>query len=68
MTQAGAKSWKGNGHSRSIMDFINETIEADAQKITKSEFKYIRNNGTSAELEEAVAKMEAAGGYDNLDD
>lgn len=67
MTQAGATSWKGKGkRSMSIMDFINAQITIENSKLTKEEFKRIRNSGTEEELIAAVEKMEAAGGYDNL--
>ena len=53
---------------RSMMDFINAAVEAERRGgITKKEWTFIRNNGTPEEIAEAVERMEAAGGYDNLD-
>lgn len=50
----------------SLMDWINMSLDPD--KITKQRFKYIRNHGTKEELEEALARMEQCGGYENLID
>lgn len=51
-----------------MMDFINAAVEAERQGgITKKEWTFIRNNGAPEEIAEAVERMEAAGGYDNLD-
>jgi hypothetical protein len=52
-----------------VLDFIMASAEAEREgrKITKEEFTYIRNHGTKEEIQEAVEKMEAAGGYDNLE-
>jgi len=52
----------------SMLDFVNEMILSNDKSLTKSEFADIRRHGTVDELEEAVEKMEAAGGYDNLSD
>lgn len=53
--------------SKSVMDFINLAMAIqNSDTLTKKEFTRIRNEGTPEQLEEAVAKMEAAGGYDNL--
>lgn len=53
--------------SRSMMDFINATIEAQSKGgITYEEWCGIRRTGTPEEIEAAVERMEAAGGYDNL--
>lgn len=53
---------------RSMMDFIYAAVEAERQGgITKKEWALIRDNGTPEEIAEAVERMEAAGGYDNLD-
>lgn len=52
--------------SMSIMDWINMSL--DPNKLTKQEFTFIRNNGSKEELEEALARMEQCGGYDNLID
>ena len=51
--------------SGSVFDFIQ--IMASCDKLTKEKFKYIRNNGTEEELEEAIAQMEQMGGYENLE-
>lgn len=54
--------------AKSVMDFINATIEAERQGgITYDEWCEIRRNGTSEEIAEAVERMEAAGGYENLE-
>lgn len=54
--------------AKSVMDFINRMIavESNGGKITKEEWTRIRNNGTPEEIEAAVERMEAAGGYGNL--
>ena len=52
---------------RSMLDLINSLIEAEQKGvITKEEFTRIRNNGTPEEIAEAVERMNAAGGYENL--
>ncbi len=51
----------------SMLDYVNMMLESESE-LTKSEFKRIRNYGSSSELEEAVRKMEEAGGYENLPD
>lgn len=54
--------------AKSVMDFINATIEAERQGgITYDEWCEIRRNGTPEEIAEAIERMEAAGGYDNLE-
>lgn len=55
--------YKRSGHS--MLDFI----EAAARKtiITREEFTRIRRYGSEEELIDAVERMNAAGGYDNLD-
>lgn len=56
--------------AKSMLDFIMATIAAQQQregKITLAEWTEIRRNGTPEEIEEAVEKMMAAGGYDNLE-
>lgn len=61
MTQTGAES----SDRISLLDFImNNFIDT----ITISEFTRIRNHGSDEEIAEAVARMEAAGGYDCLED
>lgn len=55
-------------NAKSVMDFINATIEAERQGgITYDEWCEIRRNGTPEEIAEAVERMEAAGGYENLE-
>lgn len=59
-----------NGYKRtgrSMLDFIDAAVEAERRGgITKEEFTRIRRYGTEEELIEAVERMNAAGGYDNL--
>lgn len=53
---------------RSMLDFVNAAIEAERKGgITLEEFTRIRRNGTDEEIAEAVERMNAAGGYDNLE-
>lgn len=52
---------------RSMLDFINASIEASKNTITYDEWCDIRRNGTPEEIAEAVERMEAAGGYDALE-
>lgn len=53
---------------RSMLDFITAAAEAERRGgITKKEFTRIRRHGTEEELIEAVERMNAAGGYDNLE-
>lgn len=53
---------------RSMLDFITAAAEAERKGgITKEEFIRIRRYGTEEELIEAVERMNAAGGYDNLE-
>lgn len=53
---------------RSMLDFINAAVEAERRGgITKEEFTKIMRTGTPEEIAEAVERMEAAGGYDNLE-
>lgn len=51
-----------------MLDFIYSAAEA-ARKggITLEEWTEIRRHGTPDEIAEAVERMEAAGGYDNLE-
>lgn len=54
--------------SRTIMDFINASIKAEEMgTITLDEFTAARNSGDPDRIAEAVERMEAAGGYDNLE-
>lgn len=54
--------------AKTMLDFILAANEA-ARKggITLEEWTNIRRNGTPEEIAEAVVRMEAAGGYDNLE-
>lgn len=54
--------------ARTMLDFITAAAEA-ARKggITYEEWCDIRRHGTPDEIAEAVERMEAAGGYDNLE-
>ena len=56
--------------SMSIMDFINTVgvMEDEENRLTKSRFKEIRNSEDENALAEAIEAMEAAGGYDALED
>ena len=52
---------------KSVLDYINMMVEANRKgTITYNDWCYIRRHGTQEELEEAVERMMAAGGYDNL--
>jgi hypothetical protein len=54
--------------SKTMLDFIMAAAEAERKGgITLQEWTDIRRNGTPEEIAEAVARMEAAGGYDNLE-
>ena len=54
--------------SRSMLDFITAAAEAERKGgITYEEWCDIRRNGTPEEIAEAVERMMAAGGYDNLE-
>lgn len=53
--------------AKSMMDFINLAIQSENSKITYDEWCQIRRSGTPEEIAEAVTRMEAAGGYDNLE-
>lgn len=53
---------------RSVLDFITAAAEAERRcGITLEEFTRIRRHGTEEELIDAVERMNAAGGYDNLE-
>ena len=60
-----------NGYKRtgrSMLDFVMAAIEAERKGgITLEEFTRIRRTGTEEEIAEAVERMNAAGGYDNLE-
>ncbi len=52
---------------RTMLDFITAAAEAERKGgITLKEWTEIRRHGTPEEIAEAVERMEAAGGYDNL--
>ena len=55
--------------AKMLMDWINRQIklESAGNRITYDEWCDIRRNGTPEEIEEAVERMMAQGGYDNLD-
>lgn len=58
----------GAAKPRTMMDFINAAVEAERRGgITLDEWCDIRRNGTPEEIAEAVERMEAAGGYANLE-
>lgn len=50
-----------------VLDFIMAASEAEKNgRITKEEWTRIRKTGTPEEIAEAVERIEAAGGYENL--
>lgn len=60
------KGYKKSG--RTMLDFITAAAEAERKGgITLEEWTDIRRHGTPEEIAEAVERMEAAGGYDNLE-
>lgn len=60
-----------NGYKKSgrtMLDFIMAAAEAERRGgITKEEFTRIRRFGSEEELIDAVERMNAAGGYENLE-
>jgi len=55
--------------AKMILDYIDMMIAAEERKgkeLTYEEWCYIRRNGTPEEIAEAVERMMAQGGYDNL--
>lgn len=48
----------------SLLDIINAAMKSS---ITLDEWTDIRNNGTTEEIAEAWERVEAAGGYENLE-
>ncbi|MCR4870369.1 MAG: hypothetical protein K5859_03605 [Atopobiaceae bacterium] len=53
---------------KTMLDFIMAAAEAERKGgITLEEWTDIRRNGTPEEIAEAVERMAAAGGYDNLE-
>ena len=59
---------KDKKKSCSMLDFIMAAAHAERNggELTLEEWTRIRRTGTPEEIAEAVEKMEAAGGYDNL--
>ena len=55
--------------TKTVLQYIDTMIELEKKggKITMEEWCDIRRNGTPEEIEEAVERMETAGGYDNLE-
>ena len=50
-----------------VMDWIDAAIKAESgELLTLEEFTDIRNNGSEEEIAEAVERMMAQGGYENL--
>ena len=55
-------------NEKSMLDFIKFKIKLNGlDTITREEFTRIRNTGTPDEIAEAVERMMAAGGYENLE-
>ncbi len=54
-------------HGMSMLDYIKAQAEHENDVITLDEFSSAMRSGNRAQIEEAVSRMEAAGGYDNLD-
>lgn len=55
--------------AKMILDYINVMIAAEERRgkeLTYEEWCDIRRNGSPEEIEEAVERMMAQGGYDNL--
>lgn len=53
--------------AKTMLDFIMEAAQKKDGKITLEEWTNIRRYGTPEEIAEAVERMEAAGGYENLE-
>jgi hypothetical protein len=54
--------------AKTMLDFIMAAAEAERRGgITLEEFTRIRRTGTEEEIAEAVERMMAMGGYDNLE-
>lgn len=52
----------------SMMDYINARIKAEESgEITLGEFTDAMQSGDPDQIETALERMEAAGGYDNLE-
>ena len=58
------------GKAKTMLDLLNERVALERARkrgdITYDEWCHIRRNGTPEEIEEAVERMEAQGGYENL--
>ena len=57
--------------TRTMMDWVNTVIKIEERKangdtLTYEEWCRIRRTGSPEEIAEAVERMNAAGGYDNL--
>lgn len=53
--------------AQSVMDFILASCAAEKDRLTYDEWCAIRHTNDPDKIREAVEKMEAQGGYDNLD-
>lgn len=54
--------------AKTMLDYIMAAAEANRKGgITLKEWIHIRRHGTPEEIEDAVERMMAAGGYDNLE-
>lgn len=51
---------------KTMLDVVNAMVAASKNQLTYEEWCYVRNHGTPEEIEEAVERMEAQGGYENL--
>lgn len=51
----------------SLYDIMMAQAEMESRAITREELGEIVRGGDPSEIEEAIAKMEEAGGYENLD-
>ena len=54
--------------AKTMLDFITAAAEAERKGgITLEEWTRIRREGTPEEIAQAVERMEASGGYENLE-
>ena len=51
----------------SVLDYIQRMVALGKDYLSKAEWTRIRNNGTPDEIQEAVDRMMAQGGYENLE-
>lgn len=51
-----------------MLDLILEQVERSSDIMTKSQFGTLVHSDDEREVEKALAIMEAAGGYENLED